>query len=325
MVRAAQARQYIHIAHKAQQEGMELCGHKLEREDQASLVLEGLLLQKVIAMEPLTEAERATCTELLATVMLQIQSGGHFALDMQQLQREIKAALELERVFALWEEGLPAPEPPQWPPPQYYIRLDTHSPKAIATSPRCLAWMNRTGPPQPKDPPEGFVQEYTEDAAMLYLLPWDVHRDEKWEFRCFVASSRLSAVSQRVWAHDLASEGVQWAQPNNLRLWATHLARGIEALAESLSEASVLPESYVLDVFVRHAGEPNGTTMRVPLEVPGQAPAVLEVTQVLPFGAQFQVHSRTFHWVQDRIALHHGAEGKPIVFRYIVDNEKKSR
>ena len=95
---------------------------------QASLVLEGLLLQKVIAMEPLTEAlhapprpmhpspctspphaplpmhrtryhvpilstppqhalgqaERATCTELLATVMLQIQSGGHFALDMQQ-------------------------------------------------------------------------------------------------------------------------------------------------------------------------------------------------------------------------------------------------
>jgi len=212
--------------------------------------------------------------------------------------------------------------------------------KAIATSERCLAELNKDAPAPKANPPKsasskkkdkskdksapledaGPVITFTQVPAMLWLLPWDVLRDEAWEFRCFVSNQRLHAISQRLWDRSLVAEGIGWAQPKVVTAWANAIMGGVDSLI-GRSKGRLQVKSYVLDVRVRRNSAQMPSENAVCLEVAGEI-AYLEAIQVKPFGAQHAVGSCAYHWVNDYNTLCSGLhDGTRVEFRYVVDSK----
>jgi len=80
--------------------------------------------------------------------------------------------------------------------------------------------------------------------------------------------------------------------------------------------------TYTLDILVREEklhGKPSEGTVHVSLDgLP--SPATIEPVQVKPFGAQFNVGSCAYHWINDYSTLNFGLHhGKSIEFRYVTD------
>jgi len=344
--------------------------------------------------EPYTVEEAILIKNLAGTSQLQLLAIT-VPMDLDKLKAEL-FDLNLDKLILRWEESLPGPPgPPSYPQEEYSIRLDGSSPKdgirgagphssvrsmlvGIASSERGTAYLNRYAPApeelvkppakkgkkkkkEPEEPQEMQIF-YTNFPGMLWIFPHDSLREEAWEFRCFVHGQKLRAVSQRAWDRDLRGEGVKWAQPTEVDVWATAITKAacdlvqrfcfgepkpelepeppsalmmtsfqrarrdteIAKLVEEEPEESTLPHHFTLDVLVRMNevhGMPAHGTKHETVAVAGCS-ATLEAVQVKPFGAQFDVGSATYHWVNDYKTLVHGMkQGNAIEFRFIADVE----
>ena len=241
---------------------------------------------------------------------------------------------------------------------------------AIASSERATAYLNRYAP-APEEPeaikptkkgkkkkskepevPLELEVFFTKFPGMLWMLPWDGKRNQDWQFRCFIHRKKLRAISQWAWDRDLRSEGVKWAQPEVVQVWADAISKaawilvkrlcyGDKSEPESLTkttsfrsrrdteivkapppEESILPDNFTLDVLVRETkvcGSPPKGTMHEKLKAVN-CDATLETVQVKPFGAQFDVGSCVYHWLRDYNTLVYGMKnGEAIEFRFVAD------
>ena len=136
-MKACKARSVIHAAVETQRQAFREFGRELEKGDRRLYKLEQEVLMKLADFEPFTQEEASLIKNLSGISQLQLLAIGTVQMDLDKLKSEL-VYLNIDKLIERWEAALPGPDPPRYPPDEYYIRLDGMSPKDGIRSCLCV-------------------------------------------------------------------------------------------------------------------------------------------------------------------------------------------